>query len=230
MTVATEIQSLSPSALIELFQLDLSSLGDNVYFFHAGTNGLRQEVFFAGNSYVAFPIEATGFERNARDKPARPKITASNVTGVMSALVMFYDDIVGAQLIRIRTFARFLDAINFPSGNPNADPGEYVSDVWFVERKLNEDKQVVSWELASALDLSGVYLPRRQTIQNLCSWQYRGEGCGYAGGAVANEFDQATADFAQDKCGKRLSSCKLRFGQFAALPFGGFPAAGLMKG
>src|SRR6185436_7754424 len=35
--------------------------------------------------------------------------------------------------------------------------------------------------------------------------------------------------YTQEKCGKRLSSCKLRFGENAELPFGGFPGAGLIK-
>ncbi|TCS68254.1 hypothetical protein EDC61_1305, partial [Sulfuritortus calidifontis] len=30
-------------------------------------------------------------------------------------------------------------------------------------------------------------------------------------------------------CGKRLASCKLRFGPYAELPFGGFPAVGLLR-
>jgi phage-related protein len=32
-----------------------------------------------------------------------------------------------------------------------------------------------------------------------------------------------------DQCGKRLDSCKLRFGEGAVLPYGGFPAAGLVR-
>jgi phage-related protein len=34
---------------------------------------------------------------------------------------------------------------------------------------------------------------------------------------------------AQDACGKRLVSCQKRFGANAELPFGGFPAAGLIR-
>jgi hypothetical protein len=33
--------------------------------------------------------------------------------------------------------------------------------------------------------------------------------------------------YKKDICGKRLSSCKLRFGKGAQLPFGGFPGVGL---
>jgi lambda family phage minor tail protein L len=72
-------------------------------------------------------------------------------------------------------------------------------------------------------------LPRRQVVQNVCAWRYRSAECGYTGGAVADINDQPTTDPARDQCGKRLASCKLRFGQYAELPFGGFPAAGLIR-
>jgi len=51
--------------------------------------------------------------------------------------------------------------------------------------------------------------------------------------AEGNEFfildpeDYATAE---DKCGKRLSSCRIRFGATAELPFGGFPGIGAFNG
>ena len=39
-------------------------------------------------------------------------------------------------------------------------------------------------------------LPRRQIAANLCMWRYRGEGCGYAGGAVADAIGQRLARLA----------------------------------
>ena len=36
-------------------------------------------------------------------------------------------------------------------------------------------------------------------------------------------------DAAKDKCGGRLTSCKLRFGANNPLPYGSFPAAGLIR-
>ncbi|MCP6744992.1 phage minor tail protein L, partial [Klebsiella pneumoniae] len=45
MGIRADIQSLSPSALIELFELDMSvtTSGGKLYF-HAGTNGLSQPI------------------------------------------------------------------------------------------------------------------------------------------------------------------------------------------
>ena len=118
--------------------------------------------------------------------------------------------------------------------NATADPTqEMPADVWYVERKANEDFEYVTFELSSALDFSGVQLPRRQIVANVCSWLaiggYRGAYCGYAGGAVAQADDTATAVLGLDKCGGRVSSCKLRFGSAGSLPYGSFPAAGLIR-
>ncbi len=41
-----------------------------------------------------------------------------------------------------------------------------------------------------------------------------------------DQDDRIVLTAAEDRCGKRLTSCKLRFGT-RALPFGGFPSAGL---
>jgi lambda family phage minor tail protein L len=74
-----------------------------------------------------------------------------------------------------------------------------------------------------------VKIPRRQIVQNVCSWKYRGPECGYAGSNYFNINDEVVATLALDACGKRLGSCQLRFGEYGELPFGGFPAAGLVK-
>jgi lambda family phage minor tail protein L len=48
-------------------------------------------------------------------------------------------------------------------------------------------------------------------------------GCHYSGGSYWNANDQVVATLAEDACGKRLESCRLRFGATSRLPFGGFP-------
>ncbi|MDA6336866.1 hypothetical protein OSK69_25605, partial [Escherichia coli] len=38
--------------------------------------------------------------------------------------------LVGATVVRRRVYARFLDAVNFVAGNPEADPEQELSDRW----------------------------------------------------------------------------------------------------
>lgn len=223
MSIASDIQSLSPTAVIELFELVMTD-GNSAFTFHAGTNQLLQNVVWGGVSYVAAPIEAEGFDISSKGVLPRPKIRVANIDGVMSAAVMENDDLVGCKVIRKRTFAKYLDSVNFTGGNPNADPNQHFpDDIWYVERKVSENRYVIEWELSSAFDLIGVMLPYRQVVQNTCSWGYRSAECGYTGTSAFDINDLPTT-LGSDVCAKRLSSCKLRFPN-GSVPFGGFPGA-----
>jgi lambda family phage minor tail protein L len=226
--ITSEIQKLDPSAIIELFILDATDLGGELYRFHAGTNELRTNIVWQGEEYVRFPVQVTGFEVNGQGPLPRPRLRVSNILSVITTLLMENQDLIGAKLIRKRTFKRHLDAVNFIDGNPSADPtAEYPDDVYYIDQKTAENRDAVEFELASAADLAGISLPRRQVIQNICVWKYRGGECGYTDDAYFDEDDNEITDPTKDRCGKRLSSCKKRFGPGGQLPFGGFPGAGL---
>lgn len=227
-SIASEIQKLSPSALVDLYVVDLSKYGGGLFRFHAGTNELGGDVVWQGQTYIRLPIEVKGFEARTTGALPRPTISISNISGIMAAAARDYGGFLGCKLVRKRTFARFLDAVNFTSGNASADPTQALADeVWFFDRKVSENAMVLTYELSSALDLAGVRLPRRQIIQNCCAWTYRSAECGYAGGAVAKDDDTPTTDLAQDRCSKSLTGCKKRFS--GTLPFGGFPGCGLVR-
>lgn len=230
MTIRTDVQTLEPGNLIEVFDFDLTPInaGASILRFHPYPQ--ETNIVWKAISYGPWPISAEGFERTG-DKPPNPVISVGNLDGSITALCLQFDDMVGAILTRRRTFAQYLDAVNFPGGvNPTADPTqEMPNEIWYVERKASEEPQQVKFELSSAMDFNGVKLPRRQIIANQCPWKYRSAECGYTGGAVADVNDVPTAILAQDVCGKRVSSCKLRFGAKNPLNHGGFPAAGLMR-
>jgi lambda family phage minor tail protein L len=229
--ITTEIQKLEPSAIIELFEMDATAFGGDLLRFHAGTNGLTSNLVWQGNTYTAYPIKASGFDFTGNGQLPRPKLTVSNITGAITLLVLTYDDLLGAKITRKRTMAKYLDAVNFPgSTNPDADSAaEFPSDVFFIDRKSTETRDVVEFELAAAFDVAGVLLPHRQIIQNVCVWRYKGTECGYSGTSYFNANDESVASAGLDVCGKRLTSCQLRFGQSNPLPFGSFPSAGLVR-
>ena len=319
MTVpVSALQAVAPSAIIELFVLELNVLqhgAADTYRFHAGTSlNANGELVWAGNSYMRFPVEADGFEYSGNGQLPRPKIRVSNILGTITAiLVALPNGLEGAKLTRIRTLARYLDAVNFPGNvNPYGTPDPTAAmpaEVFYIDRKTVESRDVVEFELASAFDLAGVRIPKRQCISNICQWEYKSTQCGYdptgpdarplrehyaalgynegryinstgqfdatfylatyadvvaAGYTVStanvhyrsygiwegrsgnsgggfnatyylgvnqdlnvivyfDENDQGVSSQSFDVCGKRLSSCKVRFGQTAELPYGGFP-------
>ncbi len=230
-SITTEIQKLEPSTVIELFVLDCTILGGDIFRFHAGTNALKQNVTWQGETYIRFPIQASGFEMSAQGQLPRPRLRASNVLSVVTTLLLSFDDLAGATVYRKRTLKKYLDAVNFTGGvNPDADPdAHFVDDKYYVDRKITENRDFVEFELAAALDLAGVSVPRRQVVSNLCTWAYRGGECGYTDTRYFKADDSSTLDSSLDVCGKRLSSCKTRFGTGTDLPFGGFPGANIRR-
>ncbi len=183
--VFSEVQKINPSAIIELFvlQLDTALHGANtIYRFHAGSNlNANGEIVFAGNSYLRFPIEATGFAYQRGQLP-RPKLRVSNATGLISAILVSVNqitagnDLTGATFIRIRTMARFLDAVNFPQDsngnhvNPLGTPdptAEFKRQIFIVDRKSAENREIVEFELAASTDMAGVRVPKRQCTRAL---------------------------------------------------------------
>ena len=414
--VAADIQRLDPGTIIDLFELDATSLGGDKLLFHAGVSELGNDVVWQGTPYVRLPIEMEGFEMRSTGVAPRPTLRAANVGGLLGRVAYLCDDLVCAKITRKRTFLRYLDAVNFARNNylqwsedfansvwlkyrvnvasgfadavggmsawaltedttsanshyldqrpfigsigsnafyfavdmkangrntarlyffsspttasyaagtvdlnnkafssawalagailhdsgavdlgngwarywivasfntetdtgiywrvrmennagattydgdgvsgvliarpqaaisatpipyqetgltqnPTADPTVCFDDeVYYVDRKVNENRLMIEWELVSAMDLAGVKLPKRQIIANLCPWRYRGGECNYTGGPVAEGNGAYTSDPAKDACGKRLSDCRLRFTGTQVVRFGGYPAAGL---
>ncbi len=240
-----ELQKVNPSAVIELYELQLKQdlHGDTaLYRFHAGVNELSAgaDVVWNGNTYQRFPVEASGFDLTGNGQLPRPRLRISNALGTVNNsqqttfsqilltvnAVTPNNDLGGATFTRIRTMARFLDSANFSSTNPDADAtAEWPRQVFFVDRKVFEDRETIEWELASVFDLAGVRAPKRQCISAICQWVYKDpETCGYSGTTYLDENDQTTTA-ALDQCGKRLSSCRARFPD-QALPFGSFPGVG----
>ena len=132
------LQSINPGSIIELFTIQLSTAlhGSNtLYRFHNGANlNANGEVVWAGNSYLRFPIECSGFEFGSTGTLPRPKISISNIFGTMTAIMQdvntttIGNDLNGAKFTRIRTLARFLDAVNFAPTTTTTTSTSTVAD------------------------------------------------------------------------------------------------------
>jgi lambda family phage minor tail protein L len=213
------------SEVVDLFTLDITillppgSTDQAIYRFCNWTQVGGADVIYQGETYTALPLQASGFELNTSGQLERPSITFANVGLGITALTNTYDDLVGASVSRIRTLTTYLD------GQPAADPDAFWGpDSWVVEQKSSETKLAVTFQLAVPFDLEGRSLPGRRLLREQCQWIYRSEiGCHYSGSNYWDASDNVVAALAQDACGKRLSSCQLRFGTTSRLPFGGFP-------
>ena len=251
--VYEQLYKLEPEAIVELFHLEFTSAingaKDDLYF-HAGTNGIPVSLVFDGITYTAAPVEADGFEKKVNGALPRPTLRVANVNNAITSLMHRLTSPINplmAKVTRIRTCKKFIDAVNFfdqvytfQDGNTAVTQGgdtlvfaahgtgdgtaRFPDETWYIDRISSENQQLVEFELASKLELTNVLLPRRTVVEH-CPWKYRGVECGYTGGAVAKADDSSTTSLADDQCGKRLKSCRLRYPTAESLPFGGFPGA-----
>ena len=177
-SIFDDLSKINPTSVIELFTLTLKTAlhgANTVYRFHSGTNQVNQNIVWAGNSYTRFPIVAEGFAFQRGQLP-RPKLTVSNALGTISAILQSVNtttagnDLTGATVTRIRTLARFIDNGNFTGNNPFGTPdpnAEFPREIYSVDRKSAENREVVEFELAAVFDLAGIRVPKRQCTRDL---------------------------------------------------------------
>lgn len=232
-SIYADLSALAPDAIIELFELHYDNTlhgSTDILRWHAGSNAdVTGNITWNSNDYVRLPVQAEGFEYTNTGTLPRPTLAVANLDGAVTALLLGVNlttpgnDLTGAKVKRIRTLKKFLD------GESTADPyATFPVEEWFIDRKATESRDVVSFELASKFDLSNKQLPNRQVVANICQWQYRSSECSYTGSNYFDVNNNSVGSLAQDACGKRLSSCKKRFGENGELPFGSFPGAGLL--
>lgn len=248
--ITNDIQKLEPGNKIRLISVDGSAFGADILRFHANTiphtpeeiaaSGgdelklLAKSVWFDSEEYGAFPFEIEGLEASSDGQAAQPTLRVANIDGVVTALCLHFDDMAQAKVTIIDTLTHYLDARNFPEGNPLADASQCYKQVFFIDRKINEVVgELVEFELSSPMALQGRVIPTRQ-ISAICTWacrnQYRtGNGCSYNGSRMFDLKGNPVTDPSQDKCSGLLADCKSRFGADEQLDFGGFPGASLIR-
>lgn len=146
------------------------------------------------NYYYPFPIFSEGFEYSSAGTLPTPKVSISNLSPDYSSNSFYryirmqmqsLGDIVGAKFSRIKTFLKYLDKANFSNNiNPfNKNEGLYEielpRDIYYVDRKTVENRNIVEYQLNTILDIENLTLPGRTIYAKKCPFQYRGEGCCY---------------------------------------------------
>nr|WP_225903215.1 phage minor tail protein L [Morganella morganii] len=208
------VTQIEQSAMLDLYEVDLSRFGGNVYRFHDGMNGLLKPVIWQGNRYDPYPVQVTGLSMTAQGASARPKMTFANIDGLLTAINNDYDDALGAIVTRRQVMEQYLDAVNFPDGNNQADPSREAVQKFVIEQRENSDSDFVTYVLALPTETDNAQIPARVIQADICPWRYRGQDCGYDGPPVADEKDQPTNDPTKDQCSHKYRGCKLRPPQY----------------
>lgn len=228
-----ELPKLEQEALIELWEIDLShihssknpDLKGEIYRFHNGVSQTGQNIIWQGKEYQAYAIKADGFEISGQGPSNRPTLTISNLYGIITGVSAEFGQGVGGKVTRRLVYAKFLDSVNFENGNPKADPMQESVSFFIIEQLKQLNDEVAVFELALPAETDNARIPLLMITSDTCVWPYRSPECGYTGGPVADEYDKPTDDPKKDKCSHCLRGCRLRWGEDAILPFGGFPSA-----
>lgn len=219
--------TLKSSASIDLYTIDIGSTrtvidwagplnlvpanqsnGVSVSYFNVVGRSVNSEAT-EYITYNPFHLSVSGFEISGSNKLPQPKVTFSNMDGGLTDLNLDYDDLVGFKLIRIRTYARFLYQVDGIVQSTYSETAHFHPDVWYFNRKMEENNQFCVYELASIFDVEGIKFPKRRMYSNYCPFVYKGPECQ----SVSTKAD----------CPKTLAACKQRFDD--NYRFGGFPTA-----
>ena len=225
-----ESAKLSQDVIVEMFELNLQALGLGIFRFTPSSDG-GNSLWFEGNEYIPAPIKASGFQWDGAGTLPRPTLAIAAKDLYFLNMVVDFDDLVGQPVKRIKTFRKYLDDGQFPNTG-----ARFTDDNFVIERKSTQSRQVLKFELSTLLDQQGTQIPRLKIIRDSCvhtyrvwtesGFIYRGASCPYAGGNYYDPSGKPTATPKKDACGKRLSDCKLRFGETAVLPRLAFPGVG----
>ena len=165
------LQDADAKTIVELFDFELNTAQHGETTVHRFTNTkneLGNNIVWQGNTYTAIPLKAEGYEASGQGTLPRPNISVSNLLGTFTTLIAILPDgLEGCKVTRTRTLSKYLDAVNFTGGsNSDADPTSYFRprDIYFIDRKSMENRDVISYEMCSAFDLAGVRLPKRQIL------------------------------------------------------------------
>lgn len=231
--IASDVQRLEQDAIIVLFELDARQYGEGILRF-TGEPVDGGPARMNGYEYQVIPIEAEGFKWDSNSPLPEPTLTVGVVQLAMLSIVVSNGDLIGCPIRRIRTYRKYLDDGAVP------DPlGTFPVDHFVVERKITQTRRIIQFGLSVPLDREDKMIPGRQVIQSTCDYRYRNyvngqfdysqATCPYTGSACFTRYGVSTPDPSEDECGKRLSDCKLRFGENAELPYHAFPGAGRIR-
>ena len=136
-----ELSNLTPSAVVTLFDIDLTNLLDSqslpnltasaekvgftpqvdqILRFHNNIKVFNSQITWQGNTYFPAPIQASGFEISSKGTLPTPMLSISSqsekgndILSLLKHQILSFGDIIGAKVTRRRTFAKYLDWTNF---------------------------------------------------------------------------------------------------------------------
>lgn len=237
------LQSLYPSEIVTLIEIDGTKFGSQVYHFHGENIQFTPEelmqaqqtgtlpdktIKFNGDVYGVRPFGISDISFESNGKAGKPKLTLSNTDAQVSALIRSYNGMMQAK-VTIWIFAKDLLA-----EDGTIAEGATRKLVYYIERPSMVNNKIAQFELTSPYDMDGLMIPAK-TVQSVCYWAQRGwyksgKGCGYNGqNGWFDKDNNPVSDPSLDYCAGTVTACKIRYGENNALDFGGCAVASLQR-
>lgn len=214
-----DIRKSELDSFVELFSIDLSLIGGNIFHF---VKGIRQDglpVLFGGVNYFPIDFETDGWEMSTNGPQPRPSVRIARPNSPLFNMIRDANDLVGCNVVRMKTFRKYLDDGYSP--DPHAHfPVEYYR----IISKTAANRLYIEFELGNQLDRDNDKAPVRRILRDYCSYRYRSFDvnsqkfkykdvtCPYAGETYFSSYGKNVSNPQEDSCGKQLADCKLRFG------------------
>lgn len=156
MTAQTELQKAALPSPVELFELDMTPLGEGTLYFTPHTaHGGTANVEFNGQTYLPLPIKLTGLVSATSGAPPRPALVISNISKFAQPYMTEHDDLVGMVITRKLTLDKFLASGSSPDGTQLISTHKFI-----IQQKVRLNKQEIEFILSSPLDQPNLKLPR----------------------------------------------------------------------
>lgn len=203
-----EIHKLTPSALVQLFEMDFSEVENSqlpvntVIYFYNNSSDTRQKVYFDNQAYLPIPCRIEGEEMKTEGKLARPKLRIANLDGFLSYYREESANFVGVKVTIKKTSAKYLNGTTWglaadknPFGTTPSGLAVISSDVFYVSKITSESAEFLELELISPLETQKLFLPKRRMFALHCAVEYRNSStCRYAGVPVADLANKKFTD------------------------------------
>ena len=124
-----ELEGFAVDDVVELFTVDGSLIGGDVYRFAStpvqDAGGVQIQPSFGGHEYMVIPFESEGWEWAAGGTLPQPTVRflmaredgdQVSVASYLLSMVEAHDDLLGAKVFRLKTLRKFLD----DGSEPNA--------------------------------------------------------------------------------------------------------------
>ena len=189
--------------LLEFFDITLTGYGDDstVGVFHL-FDGLEDtnpvdSIQFNGKDYLGIPISISGIEATSAGAQPRPTLSVANIPvlsrnrdaqeavlddirdGTITNLDLPFNtnqDLIGSKVVYRQAY--------LSQCNQAGTPEEFPRATFFIDRVASETQLIVTFELASPLDMEGAKIPNRYVIGQYCPWQYQGRDLLLGGGCT----------------------------------------------